>query len=377
MRPKNFQDFDKRFPVVESHQPRWNSRQRRARDTLPFVAWDGEGYTDETGEHHYNLFGCSAGDHIISPSLEPKECIELLLNVGSRKNAIHVIFAGGYDAVMILRKWPQHIVERILKGLPTHYDGYRVEYFKSKYLKLGDDDSSGRAKEDRRSIVLYDVFTFFSTSFVKACREYLGSSDDFDRIESTKLLRDSFNQSQLETLIIPYWKQELTYLVKLCTILRERMHHAGIYPSQWHGPGAVASTVLRQKGIQAHMSRKLPPDLNEAARSAYYGGRFEQFQLGYYPGTVYQYDIRSAYPFAISRLPSLAEVTWINKQKRKGRFESFALYQISYSAPEAWDVRYMGWLPPQPFPGVEMTSRSIIRHKSTSHGIGASKYKRR
>lgn len=300
-----------------------------------FIAWDGEGYTDSTGEHHYMLFGCSTGEYISGESLGAVECFDLLLTVAARRKANHVIFAGGYDLVMMIHKWPTQVVQRILRSQPTWYQGYRVEYFKGKFLRV----SNGKT-----SITLYDVFTFFSTSFVKACREYLGDNPDFDRIEQTKLRRDVFVASDLETEILPYMQQELKYLVQLCVILRKRLEDAGIQLSQWHGPGAVASAVLRQRGIKAHKAVS-PEEVTEAARYAYFGGRFEQFQIGYLSAPVYQYDIRSAYPYAITRLPSLSTIQWVNRQRRKDYFNPYGLYKVSYTANPGIGLNLPGPLP--------------------------------
>jgi hypothetical protein len=283
-----------------------------------FIAWDGEGYSDDAGDHHYYLFGNSLGKYVSGNSLSANACFDLLI-ASPKQNHINVIFAGGYDMVMMIHKWPQNVVERILKGKPTWYSGYRVEYFKGKYLKL----SNGK-----RSCVLYDVFTFFGTSFVNACREYLGDSEDLQRIAEVKLQRDNFTLDSLETLVIPYWQQELKYLVQLCNILRRRLHDADIYPRQWHGPGAVASTILRAKGIGAHKG-ETGEAIQEASRHAYFGGRFEQHKVGFYGGTVHQYDIRSAYPHAITRLPSLAAMKWRHYTAPK-KVNEYGVYRISY-----------------------------------------------
>lgn len=303
----------------------YDPTKRKPRPLLPFMAWDGEGYTDKDGIHRYYLFGCDDGQgfsaHVVNPEgLTHRECFELLLTVGQRSSHINVIFAGSYDVTMMIHRFPTHVATRITKGLTTHWDGYRFEWFKGKFLKLSD---------GVRSIILYDVFTFFATSFVKACEEYLGKSDDIDRIAEVKQLRDSFTLDDLERLVMPYWRQELRYLIRLCDTLRQHFRDAHIPVRQWHGPGAVASAVLRQRGIRAHMATP-PPDVLEASRHAYYGGRFEQFKIGEHTGDVYQYDIRSAYPYAITKLPSLAGVTWRRGQRRKDKINHYGLYQISW-----------------------------------------------
>ncbi len=49
---------DNRLPVIEHEHPIMRK---------PFVSWDGEGYTDDYGKHHYWLLANSIGDRIIAP----------------------------------------------------------------------------------------------------------------------------------------------------------------------------------------------------------------------------------------------------------------------------------------------------------------------
>lgn len=66
---------------------------------------------------------------------------------------------------------------------------------------------------------------------------------------------------------------------------------------------------MRQHRIADHMS-DTGADIKLAARYAYAGGRFELYKIGRIAGRIYSYDINSAYPFAISQLPSLTDGTW-------------------------------------------------------------------
>src|SRR5215213_8576872 len=78
-----------------------HGRIRPHRDRY-FIGWDGEGYTDApSGGHHYMLFGASTGDRVQHPNMRHRQPFELMLNVAKmHPNAIHVIFAGQYDAIM-------------------------------------------------------------------------------------------------------------------------------------------------------------------------------------------------------------------------------------------------------------------------------------
>lgn len=270
------------------------------------------------------LFGASTGDRVQHPNMRHRQPFELMLNVAkAHPNAIHVIFAGQYDAIMWLHQMPLDIVRRILDGKPTRYDGYRIQYYRGKYFQLSSREYG------YRSITLYDVFSFFATSFVRACREYLGNDDTLDHIESMKIRRSSFDRESMPE-VDQYMTYELEYLVKLMDNLRDRLLRADINLSMWHGPGAVASKVLAKNSMQAHMDGD--KRVERVARSAYFGGRFEQFRVGLYEGRVYQYDIRSAYPAAAVHLPSLAAVKWRHSRTVR-KVDPFGCYHVRWQAP--------------------------------------------
>lgn len=289
-----------------------NDMVRRQPHAREFIAWDGEGHTDSDGAHHYMLFGASTGDSVSGYSLSTVECFELMLRV-ERENphAYHVIFAGNYDVNMMLRDVDDRALTMLKKTGNAMWNGYRMEYRRSKWFRLGKGETT---------ITLYDVFTFFACSFVKALEAYIGTDDsDVARIRTGKLRRADFGPQDIEE-VRAYWNSELRYLVRLANTLRAYLRKAGITIHRWHGPGAVASTILKSKGFR---HRDQPESVARAAQYAYAGGRFEQFKIGRYLGPVYQYDIRSAYPYAISKLPSLHN-TWVDTK----RVSEFGLYEI-------------------------------------------------
>lgn len=303
---------------------------RRDPHTRPFIAWDGEGHTTDDGAHHYMLFGASTGDSVTAWSLSTVDCLDLMLKV-ERENphAYHVIFAGNYDVNMILRDVDTETLTRLkVRGKAT-WNGYRMEYRRSKWF---------RVSKEETSICIYDVFTFFACSFVSALEQYIGKDDeDVRRIRDGKAKRAIFTPADIEE-VRAYWQSELRYLVRLCGTLRSYLRKANITIHRWHGPGAVASVILKARGFRR---RDVPTDVAISAQYAYAGGRFEQFKIGRYIGKVYQYDIRSAYPYAISQLPSLTG-EWIETDEPS----MFGLYRHDgYASIGTRDVSAIGALP--------------------------------
>lgn len=327
------------FDMEESGEAVLNSRYMKSlgnrephsttnywRRNRPFIGWDGEGYTDESGNHHYALFGSSTGIRVKGKHLTWQECLPLLFQ--APKNANHVVFSGTYDIVKMIGDNIGHADrERLMKGSLTFIADYKMRFFKGKFLEITD----RRLGQTR---ILYDVFTFFSKSFVKACQEYLGDLPILDDIQRMKDNRGHFTVNDIldGTEVEEYMTGELKLLVELMTDLRTKLALVGVHPAKWHGPGAVASTVLQKHGISKHMG-KYSPEFRLCAEAAYYGGRFEQFQRGTYQGKVYQYDIRSAYPSAMQYLPSLATAQWTHRTGSPhvpNKVRAFDLVHIDY-----------------------------------------------
>ena len=282
--------------------------------TRPFIAWDGEGWTDSIGEHRYMLLQSSTGAYIDAPQLTTGECLTTILRVAAdNPKTIHVIYGGGYDATHILRDIPLALTAQLKDNNPiTWYyihpttgrrNRFVINYLPHKWLQI-----SGFDWQTRRFIrvKIFDVMTFFQSTFINALDSRNIPIPDI--IRSGKASRSDFTYQDIEEIRL-YCQTELELLVILCNQLRDEFEEAGLSVTQWHGPGAVANVVYKKFGIDKHLQTPTP-EIERASQHAYFGGHFEQFKAGHYDGTVYLYDINSAYPFHIASLPSLADADW-------------------------------------------------------------------
>lgn len=292
-----------------------------------FVGWDGEGVEQEPQK--YVLFGSSTGHFVQGPNLTTVECLQTILEVERKQpTAIHVGFAFNYDVNMILRHVSPAQLNQLYKTTVCRWNGYRLEYIPSKYFQV--------SKQVEGKIIcarIWDIFSFFQIRFTQALIDYLG--DDIPGLQSIiegKDQRKVFTYAELETLIKPYWKLELQYLVQIADKLRALLYEADIRITQWHGPGAVASALFKKYNTFVHMNQQLPDDILNAAQYACSAGRFELFQLGRANKRVYKTDINSAHPTTIARLPSLTN-EWYHVIEPTD-IEHFGLYHIEYNALE-------------------------------------------
>lgn len=270
----------------------------------------------------YVLLANSKGERIVSDrnGLKTADCFELMLQTKQRfPNSIFVGFGFNYDINQILKDLPEDKLWDIHDNNSCRWRGYWIKWLPGKSLTVSQ-------RITKRSFVIYDTFGFFQSSFLDACRKYLGDDPTLKLIEAGKEARQTFDYDELTEFIIPYNDLEVALLVKMMDILRDDLEKVGIRPTLWHGPGAIANVVLKQWSIP--IERSIPTEVLDASQYAYAGGRFEHFWLGRYTSTVYEYDIRSAYPAAATQLPNLSLGTWEHVE----RFEpgAFGVYRINY-----------------------------------------------
>lgn len=361
-----FEDVEKTHPIFMSHHELRRTAKGRAylvqqgvsmtgyqRGTgdysaIPFterrfVSWDGEGGNviegpicpDERCAHascsladyyqdiesprdrsHYVLFGNSDGQRVDDYSLSTEQCLSLIETAD--KDAIHISFAFGYDVNMIIKDLSKNHL-RILKEVGhVVWKRWRIEYLPKKWFLITN-------RRTGKTVRIWDIFSFFMCSALKAWEEYgISVSDGVVEGKKARGTQSYLDLAEIEE----YWREENDAYVELATKLRHALHSADLFISSWHGPGAIASHSLRKHGMGDAMA--IPPkDVNEAAQYAYGGGRFELFKVGRAGCPVYEYDINSAYPYAISQLPNLTKGHWEHRMEPDS-ISRFGVYRISW-----------------------------------------------
>lgn len=299
-----------------------------------FVAWDGEGQNVDGVDkpQHYVLFGSSHSDPVVSEShIHTFTLLDHILRVGiEHPTAFHVGFAFGYDSNMIIRSLHENAIEQLHKtgklALRRMGRRYFINYIPGKWFSIsryGENYDRKRNPHDKVTVKIYDLFSFFNSSFIAAYEKYVGPVPDV--VRDGKANRNNFADLSAE-YVLTYWRREIQMLVELANELRKRLYGADLPIREWHGPGALASYANRKHGVRQYM-RQCPDPVREAARYAYAGGRFEMFQLGRREGPIYSLDINSAYPHGIRMLPSLNGGEWVYVRQPK-RLARFGVYRI-------------------------------------------------
>jgi len=337
--------------------------RERQFDEREFIGWDGEGYSTPDGSHHYMLFGASTGDCITGEDLGTTQCLNLMLQVRRENpNAYNVGFAFEYDVNMILRDLPWRVLALL------HEDGhcrwadsktnqrFRIEHVPHKWF---------RVSSEGLSCTIYDCFGFFHTGYLAALKKYgVGNSAKREHIESGKAARTRFTYADIEA-VKSYWLDEISLLPPLMERIREAAYGGGYRISEWHGPGALAAYLLRDRGAVKWHSKDVPPEVKSAIRFAYAGGRFTNQLCGLYLGPVYTADINSAYVYACSLLPRMDRGTWQRQMPNDvdpGNLAKFGLYRIEFDiGSEQQDFARKLGIPEPPYPLFHRSKNGVLR----------------
>lgn len=329
-------------------EPKKRGKKKSAFERGYFVAWDGEGETevdgithrytylaagwyDERGAWHYEALD-GAGER-----LRTLDIFRFMERVDrqTRPDAINVFFASTYDWTHILydldpaRAWDALAPSRRHSGWIKNYS---IKLMPRHELRI----ARWHRKERAWRIGFWDVFGFFQQSFVGALRSWLGP--EYEHLPVIE--RGKSERGGSITGMARYNEAELIALVDLCRALRDALADAGITIARWDGAGAVASPLYRAnlpKGWfeRARLLQWENDDVYEALERAYFGGRIEMLRFGTREGTVYHYDIHSAYPAALVTVPDLSA----------GRWEYFSDVTRLDDLPD-FSIVHVGWIWP-------------------------------
>lgn len=323
--------YERERGTVRNGRPRTSHEQhpdRRRPLEDPFISWDGEGIGDR-----YILLADSRGNTLFNrDGLSTHDCLEFLLDHGDTqtKRGIHVWYANDYDVQMILRDMPlfdksgsEHDFFTLASKGEVIFDRKRITWRPHQQFTI-DDYRTGRHYSS------VDTFKLFQSRFESAAREWCKSVPDI--LSRGKASREDFSPWSDED-IIAYNACELTLHVEIMDKFREACWEAGLPVTKWYGPGAIAGDWLRANHIEDHIV-DLPREVELRVRQAYFGGRIEGAGWGKVEPW-HHYDINSAYPFALTKVISLQNVTWeLRKNPRK--IGDHTLCHV------VWDIGTMG-----------------------------------
>jgi DNA polymerase type B, organellar and viral len=187
---------------------------------------------------------------------------------------------------------------------------WEIDILGSKRFKFRPGNANPLRDEKTPWMYVCDTGPFFQKSFLKVIdpaewSEPIVTPEEYAIIAEGKSKRAS---AQLDDEMGYYNKLENAILPRVLTQLDKGFASLGVHlkPEQWYGPGQAAQAWLTGRAITSEqLQATLPRTFLNLARDSYFGGWFELMAHGIIPGTTYEYDINSAYPYIISSLPCL------------------------------------------------------------------------
>lgn len=311
-----------------------------------FVGWDGEGMNiqqeDGTTEHRYTLIANSERAYLENESgLSTEDIFDFLLEQSrtisaSERVLTHVMYGMGYDVNMWLRDLDRESLRTLYATTHVIWRDYSISWTPRHTITI---------KHKKRKITLWEVMGYWQKSFVAACRaHHILDEEQEQTMQLWKNQRSGFTREQREQ-IREYCLSETIALRTLTTQLAQNIEKLKLQSHRWDGAGAIAARLLRRHNMQAHNSRRGPPE----ASSAYFGGRIELLRYGHTTAPIYEYDLTSAYPYATTLLPCLAHGDWYTLTRDEVDAlepRDVALIHVQFAAPGYENVD------PLPFGGV-------------------------
>ena len=327
---------------VANPDERWAER-KRWKHTLTgkrmshhtFLAIDGEGWTPPGGEHEYTMIVTSdpALTLYTGQPLSTLNCLNFIADLPYVKNQYITSFFFDYDVTMILRDFAREepILAAQLFASGNKYvwwKGFGLKYRPHKNLTVKRWVERGKGQR----VELHDGQGFFQSSFVVALTKFnIGTPEQRAAIAAMKDQRSTFTAEDAAE-VLAYSREECRLLVSLMEQVRDLSQAAGINAEPYEGPGALAQRALeRYYGKAQHRTvlDLMPPELKEWAPWSMYGGRFEITAVGNIPSEVNEWDVKSAYPYEMSKLPCLVHGRW--SRTRKARPGALTLSHLSFT----------------------------------------------
>lgn len=350
------------------------------------IAWDMEGMSlsGDDKPQHAVLFGCShePDKALLDQNLATVDMLDYIVDVGSRnRGALHVGYHFRYDSNMILKDLPVRGVRKLWRQNVVKFVAgefcYIVQYFPGKKFTVTRGRTFKRVKNQhdpsRVTVTIYDYSSFFGgAAFLNACENILKtdlSARDRQTIKHGKAARGSNSWNDIDE-VVHYWRREIELIARTFAKFRDVMCQAGFALREWYGPGALANYINSAHELKPHIAGAqhtktgaLPDEVHEASKVAFSGGRFEAFRVGYVPGPIYGIDINSAYPDALTAIPSLSPKhgKWTHIAK-PSKIERFGVYRITFHAPNASAIEY------RPMPLFYRDPRGLITYPAHVHG---------
>lgn len=260
----------------------------------------------ETNSNGVVLFLAASEDKQISyrydaAGLGLETILDWILSAVSGKIGFGYFF--DYDVNQIIAKLPPIHQGQLAETGRVMWRDYYFRHIPTKRFEL---------RKDKRSAVIWDPSSWAQCSFIRTCDDWkLGTEAERDLVRAMKAKRGDFDDSS-ESELVAYTTLECSLLCEWVRRILELHEECNIHLRAYSGPGSTASAMVRASGWKPP---EVPDDIQVIAESAFFGGRSEISRIGPAAGPIYGYDLNSAYPAGIAKLPEIRDARWYRTKR--------------------------------------------------------------
>jgi hypothetical protein len=280
----------------------WVHKQNRNKNISrpqPIVAVD-------TETHNGNIFliADSEGNFLDGFNITFEKVAEFLLKHEGKWIFFYNL---GYDAESILKLIPKEVLNEyksrrgLKRQLRFEYRRIKVHYIPKKKLVIS---------KGNHSVRCYDIAQYYDNKpLIIAHQQNIGRplSKEYLAMKEKRKVFTPFFYKRHKLKVRHYCIGDCKLTAELAEKWVDTFYATfGFYPRNWISSGYLAEKVLINREIEMPFFHDFEYPVQQLARAAFYGGRFELLQRGHI-GECYLYDLNSAYPHALSLLPDLTK----------------------------------------------------------------------
>ena len=272
-----------------------------------------------------NIFLIADSDGKFLDDITPESIINFLFS-SKYQNTWNFFYNLNYDAEVILKLLGTELFRyKKTKNLNFTFKNYKISYIPSKSLSI---------TKGHHSTVFFDIAQFYKESLLSAYENNIGKIDN--NYKEIKKKRSQFSK----TFYNDNRNKVRNYCIQDCKYTKELSEHFvnlfndafGFMAKRWLSSGYLAEKVIINHKIKFPYFNEIPFKIQQFAKRSYFGGRFEILKRGHI-GTAYLYDINSAYPYAMTKIPDLLDGKWIN-QKTINQNAEIGFFRIQADIPD-------------------------------------------
>jgi hypothetical protein len=298
------------------------NRSSVAPKSAPGVKWGLDTETQDGRAVLIAVSGPQENDRAYLPF--PESFADILTWLSGAGTERFVCYNMDYDARALMTFLPKRVLRDLFRHEYAKWRGHTISYLVGKEFSV----------TGPHRLKLYDCCVHFQKSLKKAYREVFHEEgkDEIPRSWFSRMGQILGAGDWRARKIIDYCIRDSEAVRRLWSYLDVQYRGLGISRKALDRPLSPGQIAADYFGKKIRFPR-LPAAANYTAKRAYRGGRIEVYGRGYFP-RVHVYDLKSAYPWALSTLPDPRALDVVETEEGERPGALYSVYWVRVEIPE-------------------------------------------